>query len=160
MRRALSEKNKFTFVNGSIPVLEEFDPSFKAWNHCKILVHMWILNPVEEFVVQSKVLLENSIDVWNELRERFSQGGFIRISELQCEIFALKQDSQSVSDFFISLKVLREELETYFPILVCIVVYVTQAWVFLSFVMKLHVPFIFSLDWTTLLIWFVLTSCW
>lgn len=39
MRRALGGKNKFDFVDGSIPVAAEFDPSFKAWNRCDMLVH-------------------------------------------------------------------------------------------------------------------------
>jgi hypothetical protein len=66
------------------------------------------------------VFLENAIDIWNELRERFSQGDLIRISELQQEIYALKQDSRSVTDFYSDLKVLWEELELYLPIPTCI----------------------------------------
>ncbi|MCI45708.1 polynucleotidyl transferase ribonuclease H fold, partial [Trifolium medium] len=31
MRRALGGKNKFEFVDGSIPVPTDFDPNFKAW---------------------------------------------------------------------------------------------------------------------------------
>lgn len=45
---------------------------------------------------------------------------YIRISELQCEIFGLKQDSRSVSEFFTALKVLWEELEAYLPTPVCV----------------------------------------
>jgi len=78
----------------------EFDPSFNAWNHCNMLIHSWIMNSVETSIAQSIVFLDNAIDVWNELKERFSQGDYIRISELQCEIFGLKQDSRSVSEFF------------------------------------------------------------
>ena len=119
MRRALGGKNKFDFVDGSIPVPTDFDPNFKAWNRCNMLVHSWIMNSVEDSIAQSIVFLENAIDVWNELKERFSQGDFIRISELQCEIFSLKQDSRSVTEFFTALKVLWEELEAYLPTPVC-----------------------------------------
>jgi hypothetical protein len=94
LRRALGGKNKFDFVDGSIPVPTDFDPSFKAWNRCNMLVHSWIMNSVEDSIAQSIVFLENAVDVWNELKERFSQGDYIRISELQCEIFGLKQDSR------------------------------------------------------------------
>jgi hypothetical protein len=106
MRRALGGKNKFEFVDGSIEVPSEFDPNFKAWNRCNNLVHSWILNSVDDSISQSLFFLENAIDVWNELKERFSQGDYIRIYELQCEIFALKQDSKTVSEFFTSLKIL------------------------------------------------------
>jgi len=119
MRRALGGKNKFDFVDGSIPILTEFDPSFKAWNRCNMLVHSWIMNSVEDSIAQSIVFLENAMDVWNELKERFYQGDYIRISELQCKIFGLKQDSRYVSDFFTALKVLWEELEAYLPTPIC-----------------------------------------
>ena len=119
MRRALGGKNKFDFVDGSIPVPTDFDPNFKAWNRCNMLVHSWIMNSVEESIAQSIVFLENAVDVWDELKERFSQGDFIRISELQCEIFGLKQETRSVSEFFTALKVLWEELEAYLPTPIC-----------------------------------------
>lgn len=102
----LGGKNKFDFVDGSIHVPTKFDPSFKAWNRCNMLVHSWIMNSVEESIAKSIVFLENAIDVWNELKERFSQGDYICISELQFEIFGLKQDSRSVLEFFTALKVL------------------------------------------------------
>lgn len=61
------------------------------------------MNFVEDSIAHSIVFLENAMDVWNDLKERFSQGDYTRISELQCEIIILKQDSRSVSDFFFSL---------------------------------------------------------
>jgi hypothetical protein len=84
-----------------------------------MLVHSWTLNSVDESISQSLIFLENIVDVLKELKKWFSQGDYIRISELQCEIFALKQDSRSVSEFFTSLKILWVELEAYLPAPVC-----------------------------------------
>jgi hypothetical protein len=64
------------------------------------------MNSVEDSIAQSIVYLENAVDVWNELKERFSHGDFIRISELQVEIYNLKQSTKSVSEFFTALKVM------------------------------------------------------
>jgi hypothetical protein len=61
------------------------------------------MNSVLESIAQFVVFLENDIDIWNELRERFSQGDLIRIFELQQEIYALKQDSRSVNNFYFIL---------------------------------------------------------
>ncbi|CAJ2633614.1 unnamed protein product [Trifolium pratense] len=119
MKRALGGKNKLDFVDGTIEVPGEFEPNFKAWNRCNMLIHSWIMNSVDESIAQSIVFLDNAIDVWNELKERFSQGDYIRISELQCEIYSMKQDSRSVSEFFTALKSLWEELESHFPTPVC-----------------------------------------
>jgi hypothetical protein len=120
MKRALGAKMKLDFIDGSIPIpADAFDPTFRAWNRCNQLVSSWILNSVSPSIAQSVVFLENAIDIWNELRERFSQSDLVRISELQQEIYALKQDSRSVTNFYSDLKVLWEELELYLPIPTC-----------------------------------------
>jgi hypothetical protein len=101
IKRALGAKAKLDFIDGTIPIpVDAFDPTFRAWNHCNQLVSLWLLNSVSPSIAQSVVFLENAIDIWNELRERFSQGDLVRISELQQEIYALKQESRSVTDFY------------------------------------------------------------
>ncbi|KAK2398067.1 hypothetical protein QL285_059572 [Trifolium repens] len=120
MKRALGAKAKLDFIDGTIPMpADDFDPTFRAWNRCNQLVLSWILNSVSASIAQSVVFLENAIDIWNELRERFSQGDLVRISELQQEIYALRQDSRSVIDFYSALKILWEALELYLPIPTC-----------------------------------------
>jgi hypothetical protein len=79
----------------------------------------WILNSVSPSIAQSIVFLENAADTWIELRERFSQGDLIRISELQHDIYASSQGNRSVTDFYSELKLLWEELELYLPIPTC-----------------------------------------
>ncbi|GAU45069.1 hypothetical protein TSUD_243350 [Trifolium subterraneum] len=120
MRCARGGKLKLEFVDGSISVpADQFDPSFRAWNRCNMLVHSWILNSVSESIAQSLIFMENAIDVWNDLRERFSQSDLVRISELQQEIYAMKQESRTVTEFYSDLKLLWEELEIYLPIPNC-----------------------------------------
>ncbi|MCI06288.1 retrovirus-related Pol polyprotein from transposon TNT 1-94, partial [Trifolium medium] len=120
MRRALGGKLKLEFVDGTIPIPEDqFNPSFRAWNRCNMLVHSWIMNSVSESIAQSIVFMENAIDVWNDLKERFSQADLIRIAELQQELHALKQDSRTVTEFYSDLKLIWEELEIYLPMSNC-----------------------------------------
>lgn len=119
MRHALGSKNKFRFVDGRIEVPLLTNPSYPAWERCNLLVHSWIMNSVSDSIAQSIVFLENALDVWRDLKDRFSQGDLIRISELQQEIHSLQQGSRSVTKFFTELKTLWEELEAYRPISVC-----------------------------------------
>jgi hypothetical protein len=120
MRRALGAKLKIEFIDGTLPQpLNTFDPSVRAWNRCNMLVHSWIMNSASESIAQSIVLMENALDVWNDLKERFSQGDLIRISELQQEIYTLQQESKTVTEYFSSLKLLWEELEIYLPMPAC-----------------------------------------
>jgi len=120
MRRALGGKMKYDFVDGSILVpTDEFDPSFRAWTRCNMLVHSWIMNSVTESIGQSIVFIEKAIDVWNDLKERFSLGDLVRVSVLQQEIYNLKQEHRTVTEFFSDLKILWDELELYMPIPTC-----------------------------------------
>jgi hypothetical protein len=120
MKRALGAKMKLDFVDGSLPPpADAFDPSFRAWNRCNQLVSSWLLNFVSSSIAQSVIFLENAVDIWNDLRESFSQGDLIRISELQHEIYDLKQENRSVTEFYSELKLLWEELELYLPIPTC-----------------------------------------
>jgi hypothetical protein len=120
MRRALGGKLKLEFVDGTIPIpVDDFDPSFRAWNRCNMLVQSWIMNSVSDSIAQSIVFMENALDVWLDLKERFAQADLVRVAELQQEMSALKQDSRSVTDFYSELKLLREELEIYLPMPNC-----------------------------------------
>jgi hypothetical protein len=84
MRRALGAKLKFEFLDGSIPApIDAFDPSYRSWNRCNMLIHSWIMNSVDPSIAQSIVFMENASDVWLDLKERFSQGDLVRVSELQ-----------------------------------------------------------------------------
>ncbi|MCH79800.1 retrovirus-related Pol polyprotein from transposon TNT 1-94, partial [Trifolium medium] len=120
MRRALGAKLKFEFLDGTIPVpTDPFDPSFRAWTRCNMLVLSWIMNSVSDSIAQSIVFMENALDVWTDLKERFAQADLVRISELQQEFYTLKQDSKSVTQFYYDLKLLWEELEIYLPMPNC-----------------------------------------
>lgn len=119
MRRALGSKNKYRFVDGSIRVPLPNDPNFEAWERCNNLVHSWILNSLAPSVAQSVVFIESALDVWNDLKERFSQGDSIRVAELHEEISGFKQGTFSVSEYFTELRTLWEELDQYRPIPHC-----------------------------------------
>jgi hypothetical protein len=120
MRRALGGKLKLEFIDGTIPVpLDDFDPSYRAWNRCNMLVQSWIMNSVSDSIAQSIVFMENALDVWLDLKERFAQADLVRVAELQQEMSMLKQDSRSVTEFYSELKLLREELEIYLPMPNC-----------------------------------------
>ncbi|GAU45704.1 hypothetical protein TSUD_86800 [Trifolium subterraneum] len=120
MRRSLGGKMKYEFVDGTIPVVTDpFDPTYRAWNRCNMLILSWILNSVSESIGNSIVFMENAVDVWMDLKERFAQGYLIRISELMQEIYSLQQGSKTVTEFYSDLKILWEEFEIYMSVPQC-----------------------------------------
>lgn len=69
MNKALIDKNKFKFVNNSIPVLGEFDPSHDAWERCNNMVHSWIINFVSPSIAKSLCLLRMPLMYGNNLKK-------------------------------------------------------------------------------------------
>ena len=79
----------------------------------------WLLNSLSPSIAQSVIFFEHAIDIWNDLREHFSQGDLLRFVELQEEIYALKQGSLSVTDYYTTFKSLWEGLDNYRPLPPC-----------------------------------------
>lgn len=63
--------------------------------------------------------MENALDVWIDLKERFAKTDRIRVSNLRAEINNLKQGNKFVLDYFAELRGLWEELNSHRPIPSC-----------------------------------------
>lgn len=116
MKRALISKNKWKFLDGSIPVPDQFDPNFDAWERSNNLIHSWLVNSVSPGITQSLIHIDLASIVWKNLRERFSQGDLTRIAKLQQELYSFKQGNLLVTEFFIELTAYWEEFENYRPV--------------------------------------------
>lgn len=84
-----------------------------------ILVHSWILDSVNARIAQIIMFLENSLDVWNNLKEHFSKADHIRVSNLHVEINNIMQGSKYVLDYFTEFNGLWEELNSLRPNPIC-----------------------------------------
>jgi hypothetical protein len=83
------------------------------------LIMSWLLNSLSPSIAQSVIYFVHALDVWTDLRERFSQGDLLQIVELQEETYGLTQGSRHISDYYTALKSLWEELDNFKPIPVC-----------------------------------------
>lgn len=115
MTLALNSKNKLGFINGSIKAPpKEADPEgYATWSRCNDMVHSWIVNTVNPEIADSVIYYPTAHEVWEDLRERFSQCNAPRIFEIQREISSLRQEQLSVSTYYTKLKSLWDELTTY-----------------------------------------------
>ncbi|KAJ8748501.1 hypothetical protein K2173_003399 [Erythroxylum novogranatense] len=119
MRMALLSKNKLQFVDGTIPAPPIIDPLFHAWERCNNMVISWLNHSITPSIFNSVLWLDKASEIWIDLRERFSQGDLCRISDLQEEIYAFKQDDKTVTDYFTKLKILWDELLQFRPLPSC-----------------------------------------
>ena len=50
--------------------------------------------------------MENALDIWNTLKKRYYQGDVFRISDLEEELYLLKQGDATITTYFKKLKIL------------------------------------------------------
>jgi hypothetical protein len=123
VERSLGTKNKLGFINGSIPMPDEDDLNRSAWERCNHLVQSWLINSVSESIAPTIVFCDTALEVWLDLKERFSKIDRIRIANLRSSINNLKQGSKSVLEYFTEMKSLWEELSSHRPIPNCFCVH-------------------------------------
>ncbi|CAN1194248.1 hypothetical protein LINPERHAP2_LOCUS42462 [Linum perenne] len=119
MTLVLAGKNKLGFIDGSIAAPLPTDALFPLWTRNNQLLLSWIQRSVSPTIAHSIIWMESARDTWCELKERFSQGDAFRIADLQERIFAFRQNSLSVSEYFTQLKSLWDELSNFRPIPTC-----------------------------------------
>lgn len=111
MKRALLSKNKLKFVNGKLPMPNEDDPSFDAWERCNSMVASWISRTLTAQIASSVVSIDSATHLWDELQERFTKSNYFRFSDLLQSAHSIKQGELSVSDFYTNLKTLWDDLK-------------------------------------------------
>ena len=69
---ALSSRNKFGFVNGSIPQLDPSFPLYNSWSRCNTIVLSWLTNSLSMDLKATVMYINTTRDLWIDLRNRLS----------------------------------------------------------------------------------------
>ena len=78
----------------------------------------WLVHSVSLPIRQSVIWIDVAVDVWNDLKTRYSQGDLSRIFDLQSETSSLSQNDLSMTDYFTKLKIIWDELDNFQPNLI------------------------------------------
>ena len=116
---ALSSRNKFGFMDGSIPEPDSSSPLYNSWSRCNTTVLSWLTNSPSLDLKASVMYIKNAKDLWIDLKDKLSQGTTPRLFEHGKEISHLAQGSLSVSSYFTKFKTLWDEYANYQPFIVC-----------------------------------------
>lgn len=73
MFTALSAKNKVEFVDGSLPQPASNHILFSTWKRCNDMVVSWLVHSVSTSIQQSILWMDNAVDIWKDLKSRYSQ---------------------------------------------------------------------------------------
>ena len=122
MRMALIAKNKLEFIDGTLTLsspMVKTSLAIQAWIHCDKMVASWILNSFSQEIATSIVYKDTALEIWNDLRERLSQGNGPRVFQLLKDIAGITQGQSSITSYFTQLNVLWDQLQKFRPFPMC-----------------------------------------
>ncbi|XP_022870712.1 uncharacterized protein LOC111389956 [Olea europaea var. sylvestris] len=110
MLMALSIKNKEGFVDGTIKQPSETTTlELQQWRRCNNLVKAWLLNSISQDIRASIIYYQNAHEIWNDLKDRFSQTDSVHLFHIEEAIYNCKQDNLTIGAYYTKLKDLWDE---------------------------------------------------
>ncbi|XP_030941568.1 uncharacterized protein LOC115966477 [Quercus lobata] len=122
VRKALLTKNKLGFIDGTLTLsspLVSTPSNVQAWIRCDNMVGTWLTNSVSPKLQASIIYEDTTLEIWNDLKNRFAQTNGPRVFNLQKDIAELHQGEMSITDFFTQLKVFWDQLQNLSPFPSC-----------------------------------------
>ncbi|KAL4597736.1 hypothetical protein ACB092_11G010400 [Castanea dentata] len=122
MQMALIAKNKLGFIDGTLTLsspMVKTPSTIQAWIRCNKIVASWILNSISQEISTSIICTDTALEIWNNLKERHSQGNRPRVFQLQKDIAGITQGQSSITTYFTHLKALWEQLQNFRPFPTC-----------------------------------------
>ena len=116
---SLSGRNKFGFLDGSIPTPDLSHPLYNVWHKANTTSLSRMVNSLSKDLATSVMYIHTVRDLWIDMRDRFSQPNVPRFFEIQKEILKLSQGSLSVSSYFTRFKIFWDELVHYQSFTAC-----------------------------------------
>ena len=115
MMISLNAKSKLGFIDGTttMPSATTKPDDYASWKKCNDMVLSWILNSLTQDLVGSVIFSTTAQEVWEDLRDRFSQSNAPRIFQIERDIACLDQDQMTVEAYYTRLKKLWDELGSY-----------------------------------------------
>ena len=112
MEISLSTKRKLAFVQGTIAKASDDSQKAELWEACNNMVISWIMNNVSDSIARSILYVKSAAEIWSQLDKRFAVANGSRKYQLNKQTYSLKQDGQSISDYYTKMKGVWEELES------------------------------------------------
>ncbi|RVW96822.1 putative mitochondrial protein [Vitis vinifera] len=115
MTISLNAKSKLGFIDGTTTMSSATDKpdEHASWKKCNDMILSWILNSLSQDLADSVIFSTTAQEVWEDLRDRFSQSNIPRIFQIERDIACLTQDQMTVAAYYTRLKKLWDELGSY-----------------------------------------------
>jgi hypothetical protein len=106
MTISLNAKNKLEFIDGTvqIPSATNQPDDHALWKRCNDMILSWILNSITPELADSVLFSSTAQEVWEDLRDRFSQSNAPRIFQIERDIACVSQSQMTVAAYYTKLK--------------------------------------------------------
>ncbi|XP_071728666.1 uncharacterized protein [Rutidosis leptorrhynchoides] len=111
MLLALGTKNKLGFINETFQRHATDATLQNQWDRCNSVVLSWILGSISDELYSGKIFSTNATHVWNELKETYNKIDGSIIYNLHHKINSIKQNKNSLSDYYHSLNSLWKQYD-------------------------------------------------
>ncbi|XP_074342306.1 uncharacterized protein LOC141679817 [Apium graveolens] len=108
----LSSKRKLGFITGTVPMPTDDLSKAEMWEVCNNMVIAWLTYNVSPTIKRSVMYMQNAKDIWFNLEKRFSLTNGSRKYKLSPDLYELKQNSATVTEYYTSMKAVWEELDS------------------------------------------------
>lgn len=109
VRLALGAKNKMGIIDGSVKEPERNSKDYVRWMRCDHMVRCWLFRSMKEEIAHGFILVESARQLWEEIKERYSQSNALLLYQIKRDAGSLEQGNLSVSDYYGKLKKLWDE---------------------------------------------------
>nr|GFB81763.1 Gag-polypeptide of LTR copia-type [Tanacetum cinerariifolium] len=98
---------------------ETSSSEYKSWMRCDAMIKGWLTTAMEKGIRDSVKYANTSSEIWSDLKERFEKESALRAYELKKKITAPRQEGNSVSTYYTSLRSLWDESHSIFSFPCC-----------------------------------------
>ncbi|XP_074305523.1 uncharacterized protein LOC141640739 [Silene latifolia] len=113
-RNGLGAKRKLGFIDGTLKKPSATSEDLEDWMTVNYTVIAWIFNTIEPTLRSTISYRETSVELWEDIRRRFSHGNGVKIYQLESEISDCKQkDGEIIMEYYGRLKKLWDDINDY-----------------------------------------------
>ncbi|XP_019171905.1 PREDICTED: uncharacterized protein LOC109167336 [Ipomoea nil] len=112
---ALKGRNKFCFVDGSLPMPDSTHPDHARWHRVNNMVMSWLLNSIHPSLAHTVLYAPDAASIWTDLKDRFFTSNGPRIYDIEKRIATCYQKDASIADYHNQLSALWDELNLLDP---------------------------------------------
>uniref|UniRef100_A0A803LNC2 Retrotransposon Copia-like N-terminal domain-containing protein n=1 Tax=Chenopodium quinoa TaxID=63459 RepID=A0A803LNC2_CHEQI len=108
----LASKRKLRFVTRVIKKDTTDDLKAGQWGTCNSMAIAWLTSNMTDTVKKSVMFLDIASKIWKQLETRFLQTNGARKYRLNKEVYEIKQNGDSISEYYTRIRSLWAEIES------------------------------------------------